>query len=98
MRQISRAQELDDTTRGGERGSAHVPNREADCFALRHSFGDSGKRLRAWKYAEQLTGVNRVGPVSQLVCGKATGLDCPPDGRSGDTDGSRRAAECVHRT
>jgi hypothetical protein len=48
MRQISRAQESDDKKRGGERDSAHVPNREADCFALRHGFGDSGKRLRAW--------------------------------------------------
>ena len=96
MRQISRAQESDDKRRGGERDSAHVPNREADGFALH--FDDSGKRLLAWKYPEQLTGVNRVGPISQLVCGKATGLDCPPDRRPGDTDGSRRAAECVHRT
>jgi len=33
MRQISRAQESDDTRRGGKRDSAHVPNREADFFA-----------------------------------------------------------------
>jgi len=92
------AREADDMGRGGERDSAHVPNREADCFALRHSYGGSGKRRRAWECAKQLTGVNRVGPVSQLVCGKATGPDCPPDRRPGDAYGSRRAAERVHRT
>jgi hypothetical protein len=77
--------------------SAHVPYREADCFALRQSYGGSGKRRRARKCAKQLTGVNRVGPVSQLVRGKATSLDCPPDRRPGDTYGSCRAAERVHR-
>jgi hypothetical protein len=80
------------------RESAHVPLWEADCFALHHSYGGSGKRRRARKYAKQLTGINRVGPISQLVRGKATRPDCSPDRRPGDTDGSRRAAECVHRT
>jgi hypothetical protein len=79
-----------------KRDSAHVPYREADCFALCHSYGGSGKRRRARKYAKQLTGVNRVGPVSQFVRGKATGPDCPPDRRPGDTYSSCRAAERVH--
>jgi hypothetical protein len=32
--------------RASKRDSAHVPYREADCVAFRHSYGGSGKRWR----------------------------------------------------
>jgi hypothetical protein len=70
------------------RQSAHVPLWEADCFALRHSYGGFGKRRCARKYAEQFTGINRVGSVSELVSGKATRSDCSPDRRPGAYGGT----------
>jgi hypothetical protein len=75
--------------------STHIPYRKADALRARYTRRPRERRGR-WKQATQLSGIDGVFAVVQLMSRKPTSLDRPVDGGLGDARGSGCAAWRVH--